>query len=63
MAKDDLLKRFLDLIKDVDELPDWEPPIKTDCMCGHSWLFHWLKVPHKCNNCDECTGYEPRLIH
>jgi hypothetical protein len=37
--------------------PDWEPEARGTCTCGHSWLFHWLQAPHKCNDCPGCTGY------
>jgi hypothetical protein len=45
------------------ELPDWRPELRGTCECGHSWIYHWLRAPHGCNEkredgtACECPGY------
>jgi hypothetical protein len=46
--------------KGVELAPDWVPAAKTECTCGHSWLYHQLTEPHVCNECKARLGYEPR---
>ncbi len=41
---------------------NWSPEVKTNCVCGHSWIYHWLAAPHKCNDCVACNGYEVRKV-
>jgi len=54
---DELLRKLQKVAANTPETPDWHPSVKGMCVCGHSWLFHWLKDPHKCNDCKTCKGY------
>lgn len=56
----DFWKKLWELVERTPEIPDWEPEVRGDCVCGHSWLFHWLRAPHRCNDCKECLGYTPK---
>jgi hypothetical protein len=46
------------IVEPARPLHEW-PAVRTQCTCGHSWLFHWLAEPHKCNDCETCPGYVP----
>jgi hypothetical protein len=56
-----LIYRIIERGADAPLLPDWEPDVKGNCTCEHSWLFHQLAEPHVCNECKTCNGYAPRL--
>jgi hypothetical protein len=57
----DIIAKLLNDAFNTPELPDWYPEKRGTCACGHSWMFHWLDAPHKCNDCAregrECAGY------
>ncbi len=56
---DSFVKKLMEIAANAKPLPDWHPAVRTQCTCGHSWLFHWLAEPHKCNDCKTCPGYVP----
>lgn len=53
----DFVRHIRDEIGDLDW--NWSPEVKTTCVCGHSWIYHWLSEPHACNECKACYGYRP----
>lgn len=41
----------------LKKMDEWNPePGHCECGCLHLW--HQLREPHKCNECDKCTGYK-----